>query len=88
MNSSVHYGPITERDKFFKHATLTLHLHERPSTELASHSIPLHAVLAKSRIKDTANAICILITNLKIWLELFKNPSNPNSKTIKSMAKK
>lgn len=69
MNSSVHYGPITERDKFFKHTTLTLHLLERPGTELASRSIPLHAVLAKSRIKDTANAICILITNLKIWLE-------------------
>lgn len=69
MNSSVHYGPITERDKFFKHTTLTLHLPERPGTELASGSIPLHAVLAKSHIKDTANVIYMLITNLKIWLE-------------------
>ena len=70
MNASVHYGPITERDTFFKHTTLTLHLPERPGTELASGSIPLHAVFAKSCIKDTANAIYILITDLKICLSI------------------
>ena len=70
--SSADHGLITERQSLqtynFK-SILTLHRPETPGTDLVSHNIPLHAVSAKSRIKDTANIIYIITPDLKIWLK-------------------
>ena len=49
---------------------LTLHRPETPRTDLVSHNIPLHAVSAKSRIKDTANIIYIITPDLKNMAEV------------------
>ena len=46
--------------------TLFFYLAETPVTGLASHSIHLHAVLAKWRVKHTANIIYIIMTHMKI----------------------
>ena len=54
-------------------------------TGLASHSIHLHAVLAKCRVKHTANIIYIIMT-FKKKLKWIKSPSNPNPKKKKGMA--
>ena len=63
-----------------------LQLLERLSAGLPNHSVHLHAVWAKSRIKDTANIVHIIMTGLKIWLEWIKSLSNPNSRKMKDMA--
>ena len=59
--------------------TLFFYLAETPDTGLASH-IHLHAVLAKWRVKHTANIIYVIMTHLKIWPEWIKSLFNPNPK--------
>ena len=84
--SSADHGLITERQSlqtYNSKSILTLHRPETPSTDLVSHNIPLHAVSAKSRIKDTANIIYIITPDLKIWLKWIKSLSNPNPKKKK-----
>ena len=63
---------ITERDIDYKRTTLKIiltlffYLAETPGTGLASHSIHLHVVLAKWRVKHTGNIIYIIMTHFKI----------------------
>ena len=90
QSASAYHGLITEEGKKFTNIQLLKHfnsfyLSETPGTGLESHSIHLHAVLAKSRIKDTANIIYITMTHLKIWLEWIKSLFNPSPKKKKGM---